>query len=100
MASSVDVYLQKQDGGHSSAVQVSLEEPGVVAMRTRLKMGEGITTIYTLLRNVADFGILRNLSVILLLFAGHRNIGPGPILVVDVLRQSQVMSVESHCELY
>lgn len=58
MASSVDVYLQKQGGGHSSAVQVSLVEPGVVAMRTRLKLGEGITPIHILSRTAVDFGIL------------------------------------------
>lgn len=46
MATSVDVYLQKQGGGQSSAVQVSLVEPGVVAMRTRLKLGEGINNSY------------------------------------------------------
>ena len=42
VASSVDVYLQKQGGGQSSAIQVSLTEPGVVALRTRLQFGEGI----------------------------------------------------------
>lgn len=43
VASTVNFYLQKQGGGQSSVVQVSLTEPGVKAMRTRLQFGEGTT---------------------------------------------------------
>jgi len=99
VATSVDVHLQKQGGGRSSAVQVSLVEPGLTAIRTRLKLGEGISPICILSRNFVGFSILRNLSIILFLFAGRRNVGPGPILVVDVLRQSQVMRADWLCEL-
>nr|PNR49566.1 hypothetical protein PHYPA_011462 [Physcomitrium patens] len=60
VASTVNFYLQKQGGGQSSVVQVSLTEPGVKAMRTRLQFGED-----------------------------RKNLAPGPILVVDVMRQSQ-----------
>lgn len=44
VASSVDVYLEKQSGGRSSAIQVSLTEPGVIATRTRLQFSEGINS--------------------------------------------------------
>lgn len=41
VASSVDLYLEKQDAGRSSTVQISLTEPGLVAVRTRLQFRGG-----------------------------------------------------------
>jgi hypothetical protein len=59
VASSVKISLQK-GGTTSSAVEVSLADPGVRATRTRLELGEG-----------------------------QKSSAPGPLVVVDVTRQSQ-----------
>jgi hypothetical protein len=67
VASSVKISLQK-GGTTSSAVQVSLADPGVRATRTRLELGEG-----------------------------QKSSAPGPLVVVDVTRQSQVHSCVFFC---
>ena len=47
VASSVDLYLEKQDAGRSSAVQISLTEPGLIAVRTRLQFRGGTKALVT-----------------------------------------------------